>query len=217
MDSNIVIASHQPNFLPWKGFFKKMSEADIFIILDNVQFARRSYTQRTKLPFENDIWISVPVKKKGRYNQKINEVEIDYSVHWLEKHIRTFQHYFRGLPHFEEVYPKIEAIYKKNYRYLIELNMEFIRFIMEYLDIKKELLFSSRWMINGKKEERILNILERTGGNTYLSGMGGKKYLHPERFINRGYNVIFKDFGKDAPIYSIIYEMFLKGKDALDR
>ncbi len=216
MERSLILSAHQPNFLPWTGFFKKMFEADIFVILDDVQLGTRSYTQRTKLPFEQGLWLSVPVKKKGKYPQKINEAEIDNSVRWQKKHIRTLKHYFRGFPHFQEIYPNIEIIYKQNYKYLAELNIRFIRFIMDYLGIKKKLLFSSAFDIKEKKDKRILKLLELTGCNTYLSGVGGKKYIDKEKFVDKGYKIIFKDFSKGHTEYSIIYEMFLNGKDILN-
>jgi len=193
-----------------------LSEADIFVILDDIPLGTRSYTQRTKLPFENGIWLTVPVKKKGKYKQKIKEVEIDNSIHWREKHLRTIKHYFRGFPHFGEIYPRIQTIYKKNSKYLMDLNMELIKFIIAYLGIKKKLLLSSTFEIKEKKDERILKLLEKTGCNIYLSGKGGEKYLDEEKFVNKGSNVIFKDFGKGYTEFSIIYEIFLNGKDILN-
>ena len=76
----MIVSIHQPNFLPWLGFFHKMAQCDKFIILDNVQFARRMFFHRTKIKTSQKkaLWLTIPVHDKYR-ETNINEVFIDNS------------------------------------------------------------------------------------------------------------------------------------------
>ena len=71
------VAIMQPAYLPWLGYFSLMDQVDKFVILDTVQFARRSWQQRNRIKTADGInMLTVPVIKKGKYDQKINEVLI---------------------------------------------------------------------------------------------------------------------------------------------
>ena len=76
-----VVACHQPNFLPWLGFFAKMARADVFVLLDDVQFTqganKHNWTTRVRILTANGpLWISVPVRRTGEGRQKIRRSAI---------------------------------------------------------------------------------------------------------------------------------------------
>ena len=74
----MIVAIHQPNYLPWLGYFYKIAKCDMFVLLDNVQYAKNSFINRNKIKTpQGELWLTVPVKSKGRFGQLIKEVEID--------------------------------------------------------------------------------------------------------------------------------------------
>lgn len=215
------IAIHQPNFLPHTGFFKKLFLSDKFVILDDVQFARRSFTQRTLIKYENFAgWITVPVIKKGRYFQLIKDTEIDYEKDWTKKHIGTFYHYYRNSTYFYEIFELLKTLYGKSFKFLVDFNLEGIKKIMDYLGIKKEFIFSSSLNIKSTKTDRIIEIMKRLNGDVYLSGEGGKRYIDFEKMGRNGIKVEFYPALKEyrqlglgfIPGLSIIDLMFNEGR-----
>ena len=101
MSRNKIIVIHQPDFIPWIGFFDRLIKSDIFVVLDNVQYIRQGWHHRDKIKTASgSMWLTVPVKKKGRYEQLINEVEIDYSQNWQSKHLKTIHHNYGHAKYF---------------------------------------------------------------------------------------------------------------------
>src|SRR3990167_8474438 len=90
MRGGCTIAIMQPTYLPWMGYFDLMDQCDVFVLLDSVQFERRSWQQRNRIKTpQGELWLTVPVLSKGRREQKICQVEIDRSRDFQQKHIRT--------------------------------------------------------------------------------------------------------------------------------
>uniref|UniRef100_A0A7C4YSC9 WbqC family protein n=1 Tax=candidate division WOR-3 bacterium TaxID=2052148 RepID=A0A7C4YSC9_UNCW3 len=221
----IKIGIHQPNFLPHTGFFKKLFLSDIFVILDDVQFSRRSFTQRTLIKYDNFAgWLTIPVLKKGRYYQLIKDTEIDNEREWMKMHLKTFYHFYRKARYFFEIYDILKEIYSKKERFLIDFNIRGIYRIKDYLGIDKKIVFSSEINVKGTKTDRIIQILKRLDGNVYVSGEGGKKYLDMDKMNENGFKVIFYERVKEyrqlglgfIPGLSIIDLLFNEGKMGIE-
>ncbi|MBU0988102.1 MAG: WbqC family protein, partial [Proteobacteria bacterium] len=74
----MILSANQPYFAPFPGFFFKIILSDIFVLLDQVQFPRKT-TWISRNRFKNDqgtLWMTVPVHKKGLGLQNINAVRI---------------------------------------------------------------------------------------------------------------------------------------------
>ena len=66
------VAISQPTYMPWIGYFNIIDLVDYFVLLDTVQFDKRSWQQRNKIKTTKGLeWISIPVEVKGKRNQKI--------------------------------------------------------------------------------------------------------------------------------------------------
>ena len=50
----MLVAIHQPTFVPWLGYLDRMLRSDLFVILDHVQFERRNYQNRTLIRLEDE-------------------------------------------------------------------------------------------------------------------------------------------------------------------
>ena len=128
------VVIHQPDFIPWIGFFERLIRADFYVVLDNVQYIRRGWHHRDRIKTDSgSAWLTVPVKNKGRFEQLINEVEIDDSQNWRSKHLKTLHQNYNKSKYYSSVYPKIEAIYLQNHRLLIDLNIAFINLITKFI------------------------------------------------------------------------------------
>ena len=215
MRRNKIVVIHQPDFIPWIGFFDRLIKSDIFVVLDNVQYIRRGWHHRDKIKtVSGSTWLTVPVKKKGRYEQLINEVEIDYSQNWIRKHLNTLHHNYGQAKYFSSIFPKIEAVYSKNHQLLIDFNIALIKLINDFFNIQVEMVLSSSLVCTGSRTDLLINIVKKAGGESYLSGIGSKSYLLEDRFVDEKIDLLWQDF--KHPIYTQLQGDFIPELSVLD-
>ena len=197
----MIVAGHQPNYLPWLGFFDKMRRADLFIIEDNVQFERQGFTNRNKIITANGVrWLSVPVEHAKR-PLLISEVRIANKgeLRWGSRHWLTLKHSYCKAPYWHDYADFFEETYQQEWNMLIDLNMHMIKGIMSFLDINKPLIMSSSLPARGKKSELIIAQCKAVGANVQLAGKGGKRYIDYKRFAEEGIELVFQEF--KHPVY----------------
>ena len=212
-DKKNVISIHQPGYIPWLGFFKKIQSSDIFVFLDDVQFEKNGWQNRNKIKTsENWMWLTVPVNAK--LGMKLNEIQIDYSSNWINKHKKSIELNYAKSKFFEKYWPDFKKIYEKEYELLIDLNMEFIKKFMEMLNIRTKTILSSSLEITQKKSARILQICQSLNTSKYISGIMGKDYLDLNDFENNKIDVILQNY--QHPTYLQKYEPFLPNMSIMD-
>ena len=182
-----TIGIHQPNFLPYGGFFKKVMLSDIFVILDNAQFSKSDFHNRNRIKSNNGaLWITIPVKTSGKLAQLITETEMIDNIPWRKKHLKSFEQYYRKAPFFNTVFPLIEEVYNFDTANLAEFNINIITKFSEYLKIGTELRTASTLTAAGHSTERLVNICKELSGGKYLYGEGGKNYMDLSLFEEAG-------------------------------
>lgn len=192
MSKNLCVFIHQPDFLPWIGFFQKLKKSDIFVVLDDVQFIRRGWINRDKILINNKVsWLTVPVKSKGKYQELIKNIMIDYSNNWVDEFSKTIYHNYHKHPYYEKHGLKIIEIMQKKQKYLIDLNMELIDYVSSYYEIRRKIIFSSSLKLKEKRGEKILEILKLLNANQYITGIGSKNYLDEKNFEKKNIKVHF--------------------------
>ena len=183
-----VVAIHQPNYMPWLGYFDKIAKSDIFVMIDHVQFVKGHIVNRNKIKNNKGepVWLTVPVKISKGSTQKINEIEIDYSHDWQHKHINRLKAFYGKAQHFEDYFEDLKEILKTKYQNLAELNIGLIRYFCDQLRIETPLFVASELEQDfGRKNEMNVNICKYFGADVYLSGSGAKKYNDEPSFISR--------------------------------
>ncbi|MFQ5865992.1 MAG: WbqC family protein [bacterium] len=212
----MTVTTHQPIYLPWPGFFFKAMKADCLILLDDVQFPRGwGWVNRNRLKNEQgELWLTVPVHKKGRGLQIIRRVEIFNEMDWRKKHIRSIQQNYANAPYLEEYFSAIEAIYKKNHNLLIELNIELIRFVWDALGLKSELVLQSELGATGKGTELLISICQLLNAEIYLTFPVVEKYLELDKMHGNGIQATFANF--HPPIYPQLWGDFIYNLSTLD-
>ena len=167
------MAFHQPNYLPNLSFFYKMAAVDLFVITANLQFVRREWQSRAKLPNGGgDQWITIPVLGPSR--QMIREARINNGEPWRRKHRGTIANHYRSSTD-RKALDQIVGLYDVEHEMLADLNVFFIFAIKSMLGIETEVVFDSD--VGGKGPELLINICEKYGADEYLSGMGGRHYM----------------------------------------
>lgn len=222
----IKVCIHQPDFLPFLGFYQKLKRSDIYIALDHVQFIKRGWQNRDRIKSQNGlIWLTVPVENKGKYKQLLMDTKIDDSQQWREKHLDTIKSCYGKSLYFKNYFEKIEAIYQQPHKTLVELNLSFIKFFMELFKIEIPLQKSSEMNPAGSKNELLINLCKKVNASNYITGTGATEYLDDKMFKENGIKleIILFDpkpypqlFGDFIPNLCTIDFLFNKGVGNLD-
>lgn len=161
------VTIHQPEHFPYLGFFQKMKQADLFVILDNVNFRKNYFQNRNKIQNTNgvDEWFTVPVEKNAT-NKMIKDVKVSPDINWKRKLLTKLK---------QNLNVDLEEIYNSDS--LVEINMKSIKYCMDSMNINVPLVRASELDVSGTKSELLANIVKAVGGDYYISGPSGKDYL----------------------------------------
>jgi hypothetical protein len=190
-----IAAIHQPQYLPYLGFFHKVRNCDLFIAMDSVQFERRGVQHRNKIKTpQGEQWLTVPVIHRSRAEETIGSMEINNEIPWSRKHWNSIQTNYARSPYFEKYAPDLQHILSRNWSNLCELNMELIQWMMRLLDINKPIIYLSELNVDGSKSQLLINACKAVGANTYLSGSGGRGYMDLDAFATADIDVMWQEF-----------------------
>ena len=218
----MIVATHQPHYLPWLGYLDRMRQADLFVVLDHVQFERRNYQNRTRILVDGLLhWLTVPVVQVSQL-ERVTDKQIDNpppnddKKWWGAKHYLTLRHAYRDAPFFDLYAPELLKILETRPARLADLDHRLLTFLRDALDIHTPLINSSDMNIPGSRSELILNLCLAVGADTYLAGMGGsREYLDRQQFADAGVNIAWQEFRH--PVYSQCGgEAFVPGLSAID-
>lgn len=211
----MIVTIHQPDFLPWLGFFDRWAESDLYVVLDDVQFLRRAWHHRDKIKTVNGPrWLTVPICKKGKYCQLIRNVKIDNTGPWQRNHLRTIEFNYKNAPNFDYCFEKLQAVYNEKHSFLIDLNMDLLRFVTSELGITKPAIFASDFNVQSSSTQRLVDLLKSVNGTTYLTGLGSKNYLDESIFDKENIKVMWQEY--TCPVYPQLHGAFVPMLSSLD-
>jgi hypothetical protein len=191
----MVVAINQPCYLPWRGHFALIKTADVFVFYDDVQFTSntaRSFFARVQLKTAaGRRWLTVPVRKSGKFGQRIDEVMIA-DEGWAPRHAAAIREAFRGAPHADAVEPVLATL--AGWERLAELTITTTKLMAELLGIQRETVRASALGIGGSGTDRVLAICRALEATRYVSGLGGLDYLEHEAFDAAGIAVEYMDY-----------------------
>ena len=220
----MIVSIHQPQYLPWLGYFDKIARSEVFVFLDNVQFKKNEWQNRNKIKTsEGWQWLSVPVIH--RFTQKISEVEINNTVQWGRKHLNALATHYSKAPFFNDHIDFFKHTYAQEWKYLADINVHIADYLTEALGLTdKKFVLASELETREGSTERLIDICQQLGADAYLSGKDGAKYIELELFKQEGIQVAFQDYehprydqlyGDFEPFLSIIDLLFNCGPDSL--
>jgi hypothetical protein len=212
----MIITIHQPEHLIWLGLVDKISKADTFVILDNVQFTKNNVQNRNKIRTSKDwTWLTVPVKKHS-LSTLIKDIEIANESDWRGRHLELIRSNYAKSDHFSGYYPELEKIILSDYQFLSKLNIGLINFFLKSFEIQPQIVLASDMDLpeNNVKGGIVLEICKLLKADTYISGAGGKHYLDVSLFEKDNIKVIFQEF--EHPVYKQQYEPFIPFMSSID-
>jgi hypothetical protein len=223
---NVVIL--QPSYIPWRGYFDQIRRADLFIFYDDVQYDKHGWRNRNQIKtMQGKKWLTIPVNSKGATSGLlIKDVTIDWSISWAKTHLKSLTSTYNKAPYFKKYLPLLESFYQRCDQFLADFT------IASSIALAAELgITSTRFMrsselpdIDGRKTDRVINVLQRVGATHYICGPSADSYMQPEKFEAAG--ITFEYMQYNYPEYPQLYPpydpyvtildlLFMTGKDAL--
>lgn len=208
-----TLAAHQPQYLPWLGYFDKLDQANVFVLLDNVQFKKNEWQNRNRIKTATGWqWITVPVRH--RFPQAIAEVEIDAQVPWGRKHLRALESNYRKAPHYEAVMTVLTEVLEDSWTHLAPLNVMLSRVVAAILDIGTTMRLGSEFTTREEPNGRLIDLCLELEADTYVSGAGARDYLDVSAFEAAGIAVRYQNF--EHPTYPQLYGDFEANLSVVD-
>jgi len=193
----VITTIHQPENFPHIGFFNKMSKADTFIILDNVQYRKNYFQNRNQIINTKGVpeYVTTPVQLKGHMSSNIADIRINNDIDWSTRNLKQIYSAYKDHPYFDDCYPDIEKLLNHKYDRLIELNMSIISYFMHKLSLQSNIVYASDLPSNeGHKTDLLVNLCKSVGTSVYIAGNSGKDYLEVEKFNYEGIYVASHEY-----------------------
>ncbi len=196
----MILAAHQLHYLPWLRYFHKIAQADVFVILDNIQFTKNDWHNRNKIKgSQGALILTVPVLHK--FGQPLCDVQIDNKQPWRRKHWGSISNYYSKAPYFKDHEPFLKKIYETDWEKLNDINYEMFFYFSKALGIKTQIVRSSEMPLQGEATARLIEICKQSNAMVYMTGAyAAEVYLDPKLFEQEGIQLLTHSF--DCPKYT---------------
>ncbi len=216
----MIASIHQPNYLPYIGFFNKMKISDTFVILDTAQYVKNDFHNRNRIKGPSGaFWLTIPLPSEQCYKKRIMDIALPADKRWAQKHLISISMNYSKSRFYNEYIGFFEGLYSDIPNNLVELNEKVIFFLKKCFNIKTQIVKASDMDLNSelKSTELLVAILKEIGADTYIAGGGreGKKHYLDENLMEKnGIMLRYHDFVH--PVYKQNYDGFIKNLSAID-
>jgi hypothetical protein len=195
----VRVAIHQPHYLPWLGYLDKLDSADVFIVLDTVQFKKHEWQNRNRIRTKDSWqWLTVPIV--DRFPERIDRVEINGRTDWQRKHAQALRLHYGSAPHWASAGPELTALLQKEWTRLCDLNLAVLDLLCRSLAITTPRRLASTLQAREEPTDRLIDLCRAVGGTVYLAGQGAARpqgaesYMDFGRFSRAGIQVQVQDY-----------------------
>lgn len=210
----MLVGIHQLHYLPWLRYFEKIARSDVFIVLDDIQFAKNDWQNRNKIKTRAGATVlTLPVFQS--LGQRLNEVRINNTLPWRRKHAQSILQAYVAAPCFEEHRPFIENIYADDWDYMDDINRTMLAYYLDALGITTPVVYASTLDAPGVATERLINLIKAVGGDRYYSGAYALEvYLDAQALERAGIGLELQHWS--APVYPQLHGEFVKDLSIVD-
>jgi WbqC-like protein family len=190
------VAVTQSNYIPWKGYFDLIARVDELVLYDDVQYTRRDWRNRNRVKTpQGTRWLTIPVKTRGRYHQRIDETEVS-DPGWAAEHWAVISRSYASAPHFTRYETRLDELYRSaaEEAFLSAVNERFLRALCDLLGIDTAISRSGGHAREAGRTERLVALSRRAGASEYVCGPASRGYLEEGAFAEAGIAVSYMDY-----------------------
>jgi hypothetical protein len=212
----MIVSINRPYFAPYPDFFRKAYLSDALVLLDLIQFPRKT-TWITRNRFKNDqgaLWVTVPVFKKHLGLQLIDKVRINYTSSWVRKFLLSLRSAYVHAPYFRRHLPFLEDLCSRRHEKILDLNVKIIQYLFDCLDISTPVRLQSDLQVRGRGDQLLVDICRKAGADIYLAQREVQKFIDEKKFDQAGIRLKF--FTASPPVYPQLWGEFLFNLSAFD-
>jgi len=210
------ICFNQPNFIPWGGFYSRLLHSDRMILLDDTLLARGfTYLNRNRIKGPvGEVWITVPLQRKGRGRQIIKDLEIYQKTRWAKDFLLTLHHFYAKSLYYDQLFTEIkEAIETEDDRFT-PMATALLAVGKKNLAIDAEFILQSDIGITGKGPHLLVSLVKELGAKEVLMPYFSRKVVDWTPFLKEGIRIHFLRY--DPPQHPQFWGSFLKKLSVLD-
>ena len=194
----MILSGHQANYLPYPGLFSKIFHSDCFIYVNNVKFEHYSWQSRNRI-LSGDDYIVLTVPTLGKKTSRlIKDVEINNKTNWKYKHFKSIEINYKKSSYFKKYINFIEDLYSKEWKKICDLNIYITNFVIRELDISTKIIFDTDYKFKKGKNERIIDMCQKTNADTFLSNLGSQSYVDLNLFKKKKIKHFFMNFKSET-------------------
>jgi len=200
----VRVAIHQPHYLPWLGLIDKIDQVDLFVWLDDTQFAQRGWQHRNYIKTANGpLLLTLPMVQRSP-DERICDKAINTQHKWRHVHRKAIEQNYRNAPHWTNYGEAILGLYGQEWDRLVDVAIATAEQALTGFGVTTKTVRASELSgVDGLKSELVAAVCAAVGATTYLSGDGARAYLDEEALRRRGVTVEWQDFRH--PEYTQLY------------
>jgi hypothetical protein len=212
-EQSMRVTIHQPQFLPWLGYLDKIDQADVFIMLDTVQFKKNEWQNRNRIRTAKGWqWLTVPVRQ--HFGQRIDEVRIIPTAAWKARHLRALEMHYARAPYRDRYLAQLRELYAAPWDKLSQLSKATVQWLLKAYGITTPVHSAAQYPARDEATDRLIDLCRTVGATRYLAGPGAEHYMDKPRFESSGIRLDIQVFRH--PVYRQVYEPFEPNLSALD-
>ncbi len=195
----MIVAIHQPHYLPWLRYVQKIARSDVFVLFDDVQFTKNGWQNRTRIKNAQG-WMYLTVPVLDAFGKAIKDVTINNQERWRPKHWQALRTNYSRAPYFDRYEALVRPVYERPWDSVCELSIHLLTLLLPALGIRTRLVRSSELGVAGTGTARVVDICRRLRATIYLTGdYAATNHLDVEAFAPHG--IAVRPQGWHSPVY----------------
>lgn len=176
-----------------------MDCSDKFVLLDDLQFSKRSWHHRNRVRSNTDwVWLTIPTKSE--FPSNIDQVKVA-GRDWIRSHYDRLRAIYKSAPYFEDVKSVYDLLATIKGEVLTDYTIPVIREVSSMLGIETQLQLASAIPHESeRKTDLLIHLTKAVGGDSYVAQPTSlKEYLEVDKFPANGLKLELFEY--QHPVY----------------
>lgn len=210
------LSFNQPAFIPWGGFFARLLHSDKMLWLDDTLLARGfTYVNRNRIKSPSgELWITVPLQRKGRGRQKIRDLEVFEKARWAKNFLLTLRHFYGKSVFWEPLFTQIKTIVKESDDSFLKMVCGCVSLLKAGFEIDSEIILQSELGMRGRGTALLVACAKELGAEEVVLPYFSRKAVDCDRFNREKIRVLLLRYA--PPAYPQFWGDFIDRLSALD-